>query len=175
MLSLPPSLRTALKEPFGRVYTETETLLADAGDPILAVGDVVTHHLIAADHLPHVAVVDGRTEREAAPETVRASTPDPDVTVTNPPASLSRDLLVALRDAVTAAEPTTVAVDGEEDLAALPALSLCPPDGSVVYGQPGEGMVLADGPEARSRARELVSQMDGDGAAALALLDGRTE
>jgi uncharacterized protein (UPF0218 family) len=172
VLSLPSDLRAAFKEPFGPVYADADTLLADAGRPVLAVGDVVTHHLRAAGHAPHVAVVDGRTERETAPAAVRASIPEPDVTVENPAAGLSRDLLVALRDAVAAEGPTTVAVEGEEDLAALPALYLCPPDGSVVYGQPGEGMVLAGGEGARDRARDLLSRMDGDGAAALALLDG---
>jgi uncharacterized protein (UPF0218 family) len=172
VLSLPPDLRSAFKEPFGAVYRETDALLADAGTPVLAVGDVVTHHLRAAGHVPHVAVVDGRTERETAPAAVRASIPEPDVVVENPAATLSRDLLVALRDAVAADGPTTVAVEGEEDLAALPALYLCPPGGSVVYGQPGEGMVLSGGEAARDRARDLLSRMDGDVAAARALLDG---
>ena len=172
MLSLPPALREAFKEPFGPVYVDTEALLADAGRPILAIGDVVTHHLRAAGHAPHVAVVDGRTERETAPDEVRNSIPEPDVTVENPAATLSRDLLVALRDAVEREAPTTIAVDGEEDLVALPALYCCPADGSVVYGQPGEGMVLADAAANRERARDLLARMDGDVEAALALLDG---
>ncbi|MEF8818875.1 MAG: GTP-dependent dephospho-CoA kinase family protein [Haloferacaceae archaeon] len=172
MLSLPPALREAFKEPFGPVYADAEALLADAGSPVIAVGDVVTHHLRAAGHTPHVAVVDGRTERETAPAAVRASIPAPDVTVENPAATLSRDLLVALRDAVRSDGPTTVAVDGEEDLAALPALYCCPEGGSVVYGQPGEGMVLADAAANRERARELLARMDGDVEAAFALLRG---
>ena len=172
MLSLPPALREAFKQPFGPVYTDAEALLADAGRPVLAVGDVVTHHLRAAGHEPRLAVVDGRTEREAAPDEVRASIPTPDVTVSNPAAELSRDLLVAVRDAVRSEEPTTVAVDGEEDLAALPALYCCPEGGSVVYGQPGEGMVLADAAATRERARDLLGRMDGDVAGALAVLDG---
>ncbi|MFB6168180.1 MAG: GTP-dependent dephospho-CoA kinase family protein [Haloferacaceae archaeon] len=171
MLSLPPALREAFKEPFGPVYTDADELLADAGRPVLAVGDVVTHHLRATGHPPHVAVVDGRTERETAPDEVRASIPAPDVTVENPAATLSRDLLVAVRDAVASEAPTTVAVDGEEDLAALPALYCCPEGGSVVYGQPGEGMVLADATATRERVRELLGRMDGDVAAALALLE----
>jgi hypothetical protein len=171
VLSLPPALREAFKEPFGPVYTDAAALLADAGRPVLAVGDVVTHHLRAAGHEPRLAVVDGRTEREAAPDEVRASTPAPDVTVENPPATLSRDLLVAVRDAVRSAEPTTIAVDGEEDLAALPALYCCPEGGSVVYGQPGEGMVLADAAANRETVRDLLARMDGDVAAALALFE----
>jgi hypothetical protein len=171
VLSLPADLRAALKEPFGPVYADAEALLADAGTPLLAVGDVVTHHLLAAGARPHVAVVDGRTERDPAPDEVLAALPDPDVTVENPAGTLSRDLLVALRDAVTADDATTVAVDGEEDLAALPALYLCPAGGSVVYGQPGEGMVLA-GADGADRARRLLARMDGDTAGARALLDG---
>lgn len=172
MLSLPPALREAFKEPFGPVYTDADELLADAGDPVIAVGDVVTHYLRLAGHAPRVAVVDGRTERETAPDEVRASIPAPDVTVENPAGTLSRNLLAALRDAVGDPDPTTVAVEGEEDLAALPALYLCPEGGSVVYGQPGEGMVLARRSENRARARDLLGRMDGDVAGALALLDG---
>ena len=171
MLSLPSSLREAFKEPFGPVYTDADELLEDAGRPVLAVGDVVTHHLRGAGHVPHLAVVDGRTERETAPDEVRASIPAPDVTVANPAASLSRDLLVALRDAVEGEGPTTVAVEGEEDLATLPALYCGPDGGSVVYGQPGQGMVLADATANRETVRDLLSQMDGDVAGALALLD----
>ena len=171
MLTLPDDLRAAFKQPFGPVYADTEALLADAGTPLLAVGDVVTHHLLTAGHTPHVAVVDGRTEREPAPDAVRASLPDPDVTASNPAGTLSRDLLVALRDAVAADDPTTVGVEGEEDLAALPALYLCPAGGSVVYGQPGEGMVLA-GADAADRARRLLARMDGDTGGVTSLLDG---
>jgi hypothetical protein len=180
VLSLPAPLRTELKEPFGPVYEDAPALLADAGRPVVAVGDVVAYHLREAGFEPAVSVVDGRTERRAAPDAVRRTTPEPDRTVENPPGTLSRALLVALRDAVAARDtgtdpdldpPTVVRVEGEEDLATLPAILLAPPGGAVVYGQPGEGMVLvvADAP-ARDRARDLLGRMDGDREGALALL-----
>jgi hypothetical protein len=177
VLSLPAPLRTELKEPFGPVYGDATALLADAGRPVVAVGDVVAYHLREAGFEPAVSVVDGRTERRAAPDAVRRTTPEPDRTVENPPGTLSRALLVALRDAIVAHDdpdldpPTVVRVEGEEDLATLPAILLAPPGGAVVYGQPGEGMVLvvADAP-ARDRARALLGRMDGDREGALALL-----
>jgi uncharacterized protein (UPF0218 family) len=173
MLRLPAELRDALKDPMGPVYADAEVLLADAGDPVVAVGDVVSHHLFRAGHAPRVAVVDGLTERAAAPDAVRSSIPSPDLTVDNEAGTLSRDLLVALRDAIGREGPTVIEVAGEEDLAALPALIVTPLGGSVVYGQPGEGMVLARVDEAaRERVRDLLSRMDGDAAAALAVLDG---
>jgi uncharacterized protein (UPF0218 family) len=173
MLRLPAGLREELKEPMGSVYDDAEALLADAGDPVVAVGDVVSHHLFRAGHAPRVAVVDGLTERAAAPDSVLSSLPSPDLTVANEAGTLSRDLLVALRDAIREGGSTVIEVEGEEDLAALPALLVTPLGGSVVYGQPGEGMVLVRVDEAaRERVRSLLGRMDGDGEAALSLLEG---
>jgi hypothetical protein len=174
MLRLPASLRDEFKEPFGPVYTDAEGLLADAGDgPVVAVGDVVTAHLLRAGRTPDVAVVDGRTKREA----VDAETADaldalpPGTTVENPPAELTEALLRALREAVDAEGERVVDVDGEEDLATLPAVVAAPDGTSVVYGQPDEGMVLvAVTPETRAEMRTLLGRFEGDANAALAVL-----
>jgi len=173
VLELPDDLRGAFKEPLGTVFTDPDALLAadGAGWPLVAVGDVVTAHLLDAGHQPHVAVIDGRTEREAVDESIRRRLPEADVEVANPPATLSRALLDALRTALDRDEPTVIEVDGEEDLAALPAILATPAGGCVVYGQPGEGMVLVPATdESRSLARDLFTRMDGDVDAALALL-----
>jgi uncharacterized protein (UPF0218 family) len=176
VLELPDDLRGAFKDPLGPVFTDPESLLAaaDAGTPLVAVGDVVTAHLLDADYRPHVAIIDGRTERERVDESIGRRLPPADVTVANPPATLSRDLLDALHDALARDDPTVIEVDGEEDLAALPAILAAPAGGSVVYGQPGEGMVLVPvTDETRSHARDLLIRMDGDVEAALSLLDAR--
>ena len=174
MLTLPPALREAFKEPFGPLYTDIDELLADAGEPIVAVGDVVTYHLREAGHEPHVSIVDGLTERDAIPEEVRRGLEgagDQRVELVNEPAELSRDLLIALRDAVAAEPDTLLVVEGEEDLATLPAVLVAPLGGSVVYGQPGEGMVLVEVTEkARAEMRDLLVRFEGDADAALAAL-----
>jgi hypothetical protein len=165
VLELPANLRVELKEPLGPVYTDAETLLADAGAPLVAVGDVVTHHLLAADHRPAVALVDGKTKREAVDEAVAESIAgfDRTLAVASPAGGLSRDLLAALRTAVDADGSTLVEVDGEEDLAALPAVLVLPDGASVVYGQPDEGMVLATvDATTRERVRALLDRFDGD-------------
>jgi len=165
VVELPDSLRTELKEPMGPVFADAADLLAAAGSPLIAVGDVVTYHLLEAGRVPDVAVVDERTERSAVdPEVYEAIRGfDRDVTVGNPPAALTAGLLSALREAVGREGTTLIDVDGEEDLATLPALVLAPAGASVVYGQPGEGMVhvTADA-DAADRARELLVRMDGD-------------
>ena len=184
MLTLPDSLRDAFKEPLGPVTTDAEALLAAAAEtradriardaPIVAVGDVVTYHLRQAGRVPDVAIVDGKTEREAVRSEVASAMAEADVRrieVENPPASLSAALLSALADALSAGEPVMIEVTGEEDLAALPAIVAAPDGASVVYGQPGEGMVRVPvTPDSRAEARKLFEALDGDVEAAYDLL-----
>jgi hypothetical protein len=174
-LRLPADLRERFKEPFGPVYTDARSLLADAGRPVVAVGDVVTHHLRRAGHDPAVAVVDGRTEREAVDDAVReslADAPGDRVAVANDPGTVSAALVEALVEALARDGPVVVEVDGEEDLATLPAVLAVPAGGSVVYGQPGEGMVLVRvTPEATATMRSLLARFEGDADATLAALE----
>ncbi|WP_277554546.1 GTP-dependent dephospho-CoA kinase family protein [Halobaculum limi] len=173
MLTLPDSLRGAFKDPLGPVYTDTERLLSEAGDPIVAVGDVVTYHLRVAGRDPDVAVIDGKTKREAVGEEIAAVLDGGNrrIDVENNPATLSRAMFEALAAALAADEPVVIHVTGEEDLATVPAVVAAPDGASVVYGQPDEGMVLVDvTAESRAHARDLLSRMDGDTAAALSAL-----
>lgn len=173
VVRLQPSLRDAFKTPLGPIYTDTESLVADAGRPLVAVGDVVTAHLLRAGHRPAVAVVDGRTERGETDEWVTETLPPAAerTHVVNPPGALAAETLTALREAIDRADGTTIGVEGEEDLVALPAILAAPAGATVVYGQPGEGMVaVAVTPDATSEARRLLERMDGDSARALSLL-----
>jgi uncharacterized protein (UPF0218 family) len=175
VLTLPEALRSAFKEPFGPVHTETEGLLADAGEPLIAVGDVVTHHLTATGARPDAALVDGLTEREAVAEALAPEIEGYDraIEVANPAATLTVELLAALAAAIEEDGSTVVVVDGEEDLATLPALAVAPEGASVVYGQPGAGMVHVRIDRAtRERARDLLSRMEGDHDRAWAVLEG---
>ncbi|WP_424013464.1 GTP-dependent dephospho-CoA kinase family protein [Halorubrum xinjiangense] len=189
LLTLPESLRDAFKEPLGPVTTDANALLEavdetrerhgspDEGPPrLIAVGDVVTYHLREAGRVPDAALVDGKTEREAVREeiaTALSSTEERRITVENPAAALSAALLDAIAEALAAGEPVTIEVTGEEDLAALPAMLAAPLGSTVVYGQPGEGMVrVAITPETRRKARELFEGLTGDTAAAYELLGG---
>lgn len=174
MLTLPPELRDELKEPFGPLYSDTETLLSESGRPIVAVGDVVTYHLRTAGHEPHVAVVDGRTKRETVTEEIRQaidSAGERRVEVLNEPAELSQELLIALREAIDCEENSLLVVEGEEDLATLPAVLAAPLGATVVYGQPDEGMVaIPVTEEAKAAMRELLERFEGDVDAALSTL-----
>jgi hypothetical protein len=165
VVSLPEALRGELKAPLGPVYTDTGALLAESEGPIIAVGDVVTYHLLQAGRRPDVALVDGRTKREAVDAAVWEAIDgfDDRIELANPAATLSAALLSELRSAVDREGSTVLVVDGEEDLAALPAVVIAPDGASVVYGQPDEGMVHGVvTPELRERMLDLLSRMDGD-------------
>ena len=165
VLELPDDLRHELREPFGSLYTDVETLLADEGDPLVAVGDIVTYHLLEAGHRPTVSIVDGKTKRERVERDVLDAIEEFDgrIDVANPQSTITDDLLEAIATALADPEPTVVVVDGEEDLASLPAVLAVPDGGSVVYGQPEEGMVLVPvDPEVRERCRTLIGRMQSD-------------
>ncbi|MFC7059731.1 GTP-dependent dephospho-CoA kinase family protein [Halovenus salina] len=167
VLELPESLRSELKEPLGSIYTDGDALLEAAGEPIISVGDVVTYHLIEAGYTPAVALVDERTERnQVAPEIsqrVENERFDREISVHNPAATVTAELVDTLSAAMSRSESTLIEVDGEEDLAALPAVMLAPAGASIVYGQPGEGMVLGTVDEdLKLGVRNIISQMDGD-------------
>jgi GTP-dependent dephospho-CoA kinase len=176
VLSLPDSLRGAFKDPLGPIETDAERLAGDVVGPLIAVGDVVTYHFERIGHTPDVAVVDGLTERDAVDSEVARTLEASDARpreATNPAATLSESMLRTLREALEAAEPTVIDVDGEEDLVALPAIAIAPEGASVVYGQPGEGMVhVRVEEEVRERARDLLERMEGDHGRAWALLEG---
>jgi len=165
VVSLPRELRGALKEPLGPIFTDAEILLESTERPLVAVGDVVTYHLESAGVTPDVALVDGITKRDTvAPEIKDAVSEDArHVSVENPAGVLTDDLLTALAESIDANEPTVLVVEGEEDLAALPAVLAVPIGASVVYGQPDEGMVLTNvTPNRQREVADLLARMDGD-------------
>lgn len=164
VLTLPEADRAAFKEPLGPIESDPHALLADVDGFLIAVGDAVTYHLVQAGRRPDVAVVDGRTERETVDDEVREAIDDDDaIEVTNPPATLADGLLVELCTAIAKERRVTILVDGEEDLATLPAVLVAPDGASVVYGQPGEGMVhVAVDDSVRVRVRNLLSMLEGD-------------
>jgi uncharacterized protein (UPF0218 family) len=174
LLQLPDALRGELKDPLGPIYTDTERLLANATEPIIAVGDIVTYHFLEAGYTPAVALVDQRTKRAAVDNDVKKAVVgdngppafDERITVSNPAATLTAELLSALRKGIAGDDTTLIVVDGEEDLAALPAILTVPEGASVVYGQPDEGMVLVTADAgAREHVSALLERMDGDQAA----------
>lgn len=105
---------------------------------IVTVGDFVTANLRRAGLEPEVAIVDWKTLRTPLMEDPSSLVSGRQVyRCSNPPGSLTVEAVELVRGALAKASPSfriLVAVDGEEDLLALPALAFAPPRSFVIYG-----------------------------------------
>jgi uncharacterized protein (UPF0218 family) len=112
---------------------------------IAAVGDMTAFYLLKASIVPDLAIVDNMTLRMPVPDHVVESL-DHDsyktIEVKNPPATLTAELMDTIKASLQEDRPVKIVVDGEEDLATLPAILYAPLGSVVVYGQPSEGSVL---------------------------------
>jgi GTP-dependent dephospho-CoA kinase len=156
MLILPEEHRRLFKEPFGVLYRSMDEIVPlIEGKDVYTVGDVVTHNLQKKGITPAVAIVDGFTMR--SPCNRMPAVHGECIQVKNPAGTLTDELICALEHAVRN-PPSTIIVDGEEDLAVIP-LVLTAHDGAIVlYGQPQKGVVLRTiDSEARKTAQRLLA------------------
>lgn len=160
MYVLPDDLRDELKKPLGPVVQgELGDHLGDG--PLATVGDVVTQATLDQDLAPQVMVVDGITQRTEEHPGIETDLPVTRFTVTNPAARITTGLWHAIAQAYAAHEHALIEVDGEEDLATLPAIVHAPPGAQVIYGQPDEGAVIVTVDQTtRRRALQLLANME---------------
>ena len=130
---------------------------------LIAVGDMTAFYLLKASIVPDVVIVDNKTKRMQIPDHVVKSL-DHDsyktVEVKNPPATLTKELMDMIRESLQEADRIKIVVDGEEDLATLPAILYAPLGSVVVYGQPNEGSVMVKvTSEKKKHIEELMKQM----------------
>ncbi len=157
MLVLPEEMRKELSEPLGPVVKEVPGWLA--GKPVISVGDVCTITLYQSGIIPHLALVDGKTERSphSGAERLRF---DAVLHVRNPQGSITDEMMHAIKKSMKNRENTLIIVEGEEDLASLVCISEAADGFYVAYGIPGRGMCLVEvNEETRKRAEEVLSRM----------------
>ena len=82
--------------------------------------------------------------------------------IRNPPGCISDDLWNAIETAYDDLEKGSllIVVEGEEDLAALPAIFLAPKDVTIIYGLPNKGVVVVKSTEENKRkVKEILDKM----------------
>lgn len=160
---LPEAMRDEMRAPLGRLMSGAAAYRAVRGVPkVVTVGDACTGDLAKRGRIPDVAVVDYKTRRaeDAGLAAAVRSVGTKVLTARNPAATLTRELWAALDEAFKSGERVRVEVLGEEDLAALAAIVLAPEGTAVLYGQPGEGVVVvAVDAAAKAKVRDLLSRM----------------
>jgi uncharacterized protein (UPF0218 family) len=170
LLLLPDELRSSLKGPLGRLYKgngqecvkamEKELLCARK---VVAIGDMTAFYLLKASIVPDLLVVDNKTKRMPVSGHVVEKLDHESyktVKVHNPAATLTKELIDLIRESLQSDEHVKIVVEGEEDLATLPAILYAPLGSVVVYGQPNEGSVLVDvTPERKLHIKEFMKRM----------------
>jgi len=170
LLLLPDELRSSLKEPLGRLYKgngqecitamEKELLFAKK---VVAIGDMTAFYLLKASVVPDLLVVDNKTKRMPVSDHIIEMLDHESyktVRVKNPAATVSKDLIDLIQDSLNSDEHVKIVVEGEEDLATLPAILYAPMGSVVVYGQPNEGSVLVNvTPERKLYIEEFMKRM----------------
>lgn len=165
---LPNGLRAELRKPQGELYSgdgiETaRRIIKDLNNPtkIISVGDIITFNLLSAGLVPNVSFVDNRTKRVKASDKITHGTKHPrfkTITVENPPGVITEELLHEVSKAMGSDKPIRIFIQGEEDLAALPAIAMAPLSSAVIYGLPDKGAVLVRVTE--SKKKEIQSFLD---------------
>ena len=169
-LKLTGELRDRLKKPYGTLYRGQGTecmkqVVRSLGKPtkIIAIGDVTTYYLLKAGIVPDLCLVDDITMRLPVDHEIRMGTAHEsfkDVRVDNPPGVVTRELMDAIRDNMGSEMPVRIFVNGEEDLAVIPACLYAPVSSAVIYGQPSEGVVVVRVTEQkRIETRAILDQM----------------
>jgi hypothetical protein len=148
MLSLPEDVRPLLKRPLGKLFSDKEAAFDYIRKlhpaMLITVGDHVTADFLEAGIKPDVAIIDFLIMRFPADEKIKKVIDNykvPTQHVKNPPSKITKELQDAVKDAVP---PVKIVVEGEEDLATLPAILMAQFGSVVAYGQPKEGVVLVE-------------------------------
>lgn len=166
MLILPKYLRKELKKPMGQLYKTIaeigNTLEKQLSDDklVIGIGDFTTKTLIELDLTPQICIVDNLIERR--PVQTNLDHTDNIHHVENPPGVLTDELINLIKESIktsTNENQCIIIVDGEEDLAVLPAILNSPDNTYILYGQPKEGVVLVDTTQAYDKALNYYNQL----------------
>jgi uncharacterized protein (UPF0218 family) len=147
---LTPELRRRLKEPLGELLrgsfiqtmrTVAEMIEKEKPTSIISVGDTVSRNLVKNHILPQLLIIDNTCMRRKTTEAT-PSIEERIVHVKNPKATITKEAITEIQDALKSGSRVKIVVDGEEDLLTLITVLYAPQNSFVLYGQPHEGVVV---------------------------------
>jgi uncharacterized protein (UPF0218 family) len=127
---------------------------------VITVGDRTTEKMIEFDLIPSLQIIDGQEKRTKRnlPDELGVSTL---LTCDNPSAEITLQSIEFIKKAFKSKTPVRILVNGEEDLLVLPVCIFAPENSLVLYGQPNEGLVIAEiTPEIRNKTQKLLDLME---------------
>ena len=162
---LPTNLRDELKIPLGKLISndssEKESYIQKiySEKVVITVGDATSELLLGLGLTPLLHIIDGQEKREKrSPPLVESI--NTELTVKNNPGEISTESFNLIKNIFDQKPPIRLLVDGEEDLLVLPVCLFAPQNSVVMYGQPNEGLVVAEiTTEVRDKVQKIVNQM----------------
>ena len=163
---LPISLRETLKEPLGKLLDEAHFLewLKKTDQNIVCVGDLVTYTLLSEEITPLFCIIDDHSRRKDVNQSKKEIIHrfgSKKLTVHNPAGTITDELWDLIKDLFNQqASDVLIQVNGEEDLAALPAILFAPSDVTIIYGMPDKGVVAVPATEHhKQKVKDIIAKM----------------
>jgi uncharacterized protein (UPF0218 family) len=125
---------------------------------IISVGDTVSSSLHKHNIIPQLSITDNLSLRKKVkPEVFPGKSI---VRVVNPPGTITKQAVAAVKEALAGDKFVQIVVQGEEDLLVLIGVLYAPLQSLVVYGQPHEGVVLVKvTPEKKIEVKKILEAM----------------
>lgn len=167
--SLPSKLRGLLARAHGRLFGTIDDLLSKKiveADSIIAVGDETTLNFLKKGVVPKLSIVDLKVGRKKIFDSIYDlgfSKGQSFATIENPPSTINKALTGAVNNYFHDGDSHSFVINilGEEDLAVLPATILAPLGYCVLYGQPGQGVILVNvTEEKKAEFLQILSRLD---------------
>jgi len=151
--------REELKKPLGKVVRSIGR--EEIKGIVVSVGDAVTLWLKNHGIYPRICIIDYRIERKYHNQKIDGE--EEIIKVKNPPGMITEDLWNAVEKAYKMKKSVRIEIDGEEDLAALPAILMAPAGANVIYGLPSHGMVVVNvGEKEKETVKRFIEKMRRD-------------
>ncbi|MGA2911156.1 MAG: pantetheine-phosphate adenylyltransferase [Candidatus Levyibacteriota bacterium] len=160
-LILPESLRPILQKPWGEVLNEIPQGID--GSKTIVVGDATAQKFNGKKVGQFLSIVDFLIKREIKFHQLSELGFDGENIqhITNHHGAITPELFQAVQSAFKTKTQTVILIDGEDDLAVLPALLVAPLGFSIFYGQPNEGLVqILVTEENKEKAYQLIQSFD---------------
>jgi len=162
VLILKKELRSTLRRPFGKLYPSLDDVggLLSESDLLISVGDVTTKNLLDAGITPDISIIDYKIKRKPSKHKIEYDAVI--LHAKNPPGTIADELWDVIKEGIERVKKSRknvlIVVDGEEDLSVLPCVLESSEGSLILYGQPGEGVVLVEVDKVKDRAKNLIKK-----------------
>lgn len=162
MLVLKKESREIFKKPFGKLYSALNEVDRDFLENhfLISIGDATTKNVLNADIIPKIGIIDNKIEREISKHKIEYNATT--LNVDNPPGTITDELWETIEKAKYLAKESNIliVVNGEEDLAVIPCVLMAPENTIILYGQPGEGIVVVEADKIKDTAKKMLDNFE---------------